>query len=92
MAEASTGYVKAALCANGQEPVVEGVLDASSSRRHELTLNIRALADPERMAEIVKRELERLGGRWIERATRCFRPAAPRPERRVPREEIAIRD
>jgi hypothetical protein len=92
MAETPTGYVKAALCANGQEPVVEGVLDASPSTRHELILNIRALGDPERMAEIVKRELERLDGRWMERATRCFRPAVPRPERRVLPEEIAIRD
>ncbi len=91
MAEASTGYVKAASCANGAEPVVEGVLDASPSMQHELTLNIRAVGQPERMAEIVTRELERLDGRWIERATRCFRPAAPRPERRVLREEIAIR-
>ena len=46
MAEASTGYVKAASCANGAEPVVEGVLDASPSMQHELTLNIRALGEP----------------------------------------------
>jgi Ni2+-binding GTPase involved in maturation of urease and hydrogenase len=92
VAEASTGYVKAAICANGQEPLVEGLLDASPSMRHELTLNIRAIGGPERMAEIVNRELEQLDGRWLERATCCFRPAAPRPERRVLREEIAIRD
>jgi hypothetical protein len=91
MAE-TPGYVKAAICANGQEPEVEGVLDASPSMRHELTLNIRALGDPETMAAIIERELERLDGRWIERTARCFRPAAPQPERRVLREEIAIRD
>jgi CobW/HypB/UreG family nucleotide-binding protein len=92
MAETPTGYVKAAICANGQEPEVEGVLDASPSMRHELTLNIRALGHPEQMAGIIERELERLDGRWIERTARCFRPAAPQPERRVLREEVAIRD
>jgi Ni2+-binding GTPase involved in maturation of urease and hydrogenase len=92
MATAPTGYVKAALCANGQEPVVEGTLDASPSRAHELTLNIRALGEPEVMAVIVERQLERLDGCWKERAMRCFRPGAPRPERRVLREEIALRN
>jgi Ni2+-binding GTPase involved in maturation of urease and hydrogenase len=92
MAAAPTGYVKAALCGNGQEPVVEGALDASPSGGHELTLNVRALGEPERMATIVERELERLDGHWKEKAMRCFRPAAPQPERRVLREDIAARD
>jgi Ni2+-binding GTPase involved in maturation of urease and hydrogenase len=91
MAEASTGYVKAALCANGQEPAVEGALDASPSLRHEITLNIRALGEPETMMAIVERELQRFDGDFAERSMRCFRPAAPRPERRVLREEIATR-
>lgn len=92
VAKAVTGYVKAALCANGQEPLVEGTLDASPSMRHELTLNIRALGEPERMAAIVEREIEGLNGHFMERAMRCFRPAAPQPERRVRREELASRD
>jgi hypothetical protein len=91
MAEASTGYVKAALCANGQEPAVEGALDASPSLRHELTLNIRALGEPEAMATLVERELQRFEGDFTERRMRCFRPAAPRPEQRLLREEIASR-
>jgi hypothetical protein len=72
--------------------VVEGTLDASPSLAHELTLNVRALGEPEVMAAIVERELERLDGCWKEQAMRCFRPAAPRPERRVRREEIALRN
>jgi Ni2+-binding GTPase involved in maturation of urease and hydrogenase len=91
MAVAPTGYVKAALCANGQQPEVEGALDASPSFSHELTLNIRALGEPKRMAAIVDRQLQRLDGHWKKRTMRCFRPAAPRPERRVLREEIAFR-
>lgn len=89
--ESSTGYVKAAMCANGQEPMVEGTLDASPSPHHKITLNIRALGEPDAITAIVERELEQPEGQFTERAMRCFRPAAPQPERRVPREEIAFR-
>jgi Ni2+-binding GTPase involved in maturation of urease and hydrogenase len=87
--ETPAGYVKAAMCGNGQEPAVEGALDASPSRRHEITLNVRALGEPETMAAIVEHALQRLDGQFTERTMRCFRPAAPRPERRVLREQIA---
>jgi hypothetical protein len=92
MATASTGYVKAALCANGQEPVVEGTLDASPAASHEVTLNLRALGEPEVMTRIVERAIEQLDGCWNERPMRCFRPTAPQPEQRVLREEIAARN
>jgi hypothetical protein len=91
IAQAPTGYVKAALCANGQEPAVEGAIDASPAMHHEITLNIRALADPESMSAIVESELRKLDGEFFESRLRCFRPAAPRPERRVLREAIAAR-
>jgi hypothetical protein len=87
--ETPAGYVKAAMCANGQEPTVEGALDASPSLRHEITLNIRALGEPETITAIVEDELQLLDGRFTERTMRCFRPAAPQPERRVHREQIA---
>jgi hypothetical protein len=89
IAETPTGYVKAALCGNGQEPAIEGALDASPSLRHDVTLNIRALGEPETMAAIVEQELLGLDGHFTGRTMRCFRPAAPRPERRVLREQIA---
>jgi Ni2+-binding GTPase involved in maturation of urease and hydrogenase len=91
LVQASTGYVKAAMCASGQEPIVEGTLDASPSSRHEFTLNIRALGDPEKITAIIERELEQSDGQFTERRMRCFSPAPPRPERRVSREEIASR-
>jgi hypothetical protein len=89
--QSSTGYVKAAMCANGQEPAVEGALAASPSLRHEITFNIRALGDPKTMAAIVERELQQPDGHFTERIMRCFRPSAPRPERRVLREQLAAR-
>jgi hypothetical protein len=88
MAEAPTGYMKAAMCANGQEPAVEGALDASPSMRHEITLNLRALGEPKTMIAIVEQALQRLDGKFSERTLRCFRPAAPRPERRVLRADL----
>jgi len=91
IAEAPTGYVKAAMCANRQEPIAEGALDASPSARHEFTLNIRALGDPKTIAAIVEEVLEQSDGHFTERTMRCFRPAAPRPEHRVLRAEIASR-
>ena len=89
MAEAPTGYVKAAICANGQEPSVEGVLDASPATHHEIKLNLRALAEPARMQRLLEEELSRMDGRFIHQTLRCFRPAAPQPERRILREQIA---
>ena len=77
------------MCGNGQEPTIEGALDASPSLRHEITLNLRALGEPETMTAIMEHGLQRFDGQFTERTMHCFRPAAPRPERRVLRNEIA---
>lgn len=91
LVQASTGYVKAALCANGEEPAIEGALDASPATRHQFLLNIRALAEPERMRDLVECELQKLDGQFAEYAIRCFRPAPPRPQRRILREKFGAR-
>lgn len=77
------GWVKASLCANGAEPGVEGTLDASPASRHELLLNLRAVADPGRLGEISRECLNRLPGALRIGAFECFRPAPPKPECRV---------
>lgn len=77
MDQCESGYVKAALTANGREPAVEGVLDASPAREHELLINLRALGAPEVLREIVGRALEARRAEW--RALEAFRPAAPVP-------------
>jgi hypothetical protein len=61
---------------------VEGALDASPAREHEILLNVRALAAPEELRGIVEREFGALEGavRWQD--VECFRPAAPVPYRR----------
>jgi hypothetical protein len=80
MDESASGYLKAAVCANGQEPAVEGMLDASPAKRHELLLNIRAAGDPEVLRGIVEDEFGALPGRIEWRAMQAFRPAPPSPQ------------
>ena len=48
------GWLKAAICANGEEPMVEGNLDASPAGRHELLVNLRAKGDPAQVRRIVE--------------------------------------
>lgn len=81
----ATGWLKAALCANGEEPKVEGNLDASASSKHELLVNLRAKGDPAHVREIVEVELRQLGGGILNVRLDCFSPAAPMPERRMPK-------
>ena len=79
------GWVKAAHCANGEEPRVEGDLDASPAERHELLVNLRARGDPANVQRVVEGQLRQLGGRVSDIRLECFSPSAPKPERRVPR-------
>ena len=53
-----TGWLKAAICNNGQEPAVEGDLDASAAPKLELLLNLRALGQPAQVRAIVEQELQ----------------------------------
>lgn len=80
---APTGFLKAAICGGGQEPDLEGALDASPCARHNLLLNLRAAGAPEPVRLIVERALASLAGNISQLRLNCFSPAAPRPERRV---------
>jgi hypothetical protein len=79
----SSGWLKAAVCANGQYPTIEGDLDTSPSGRHELLLNLRAKGSPDRVRQIVEEQLSQLDGRKSELRLDCFSPAPPQPERRI---------
>lgn len=80
---AETGFLKAALCANGQPPMVEGMLDASPAMTHELLLNLRAVGDAARVRQIVESSLARMEARLSGVQIACFHPAPPKPERRI---------
>ena len=79
------GYVKAAICANGQEPDVEGNLDASPAEKHSLLLNLRAIGEAQEVQTIVKSNLGKIRGRLEQLEISCFHPAPPKPQRRVAR-------
>ncbi len=83
--DAPTGFLKAAMCANGEQPAVEGDLAASPARRLDLLLNLRALGAAARVRQIVERELNGIDGKLIDLRVDSFHPAEPKPERRVAR-------
>lgn len=76
---APAGYIKAAICRNGAEPDVDGDLSASASRGHELVLNLRAVAAPELMLQLVERSLAALAGKATRIHCEAFRPGPPAP-------------
>lgn len=80
---AATGFIKASLCRNGQEPQIDGDLAASAAARHEFTLTLRAEADPALLRAIVEAAVARLPGRRVEEFLQAFRPAPPQPERMI---------
>ena len=80
---ADSGYVKAAISANNEQPVVEGDLAASPAENHELLVNLRAAASPEVLRRIMMRAAAELPGQKDEERLECFRPSPPNPEFRV---------
>jgi len=81
--QAPTGYVRASVCAPGEEAMPEGALDASPCTRHDLIINARAVGDPARLSRAVSDCLEMLGGRVALMTREAFRPSPPTPERRA---------
>ena len=80
--QTASGYVKAGICANGDEPRPEGDLAASPEDHHELVVNLRAIGDPRQLEAIVRRALDGIEGTVTVRHARAFRPAPPTPEHR----------
>ena len=81
--QSESGYLKAAICHNGQQPEVEGALDASPARRHELLLNLRATGEAAQVQNIVEQALAYPSLKIADLRLKCFHPSAPHPERRV---------
>jgi len=77
-----TGYIKASICHNGEDPVVEGDRLAAPTRHHDLTINLRALGAPEVLRDAMESAITVLPGKAINVRVRAFRPEAPSPEHR----------
>jgi len=82
MDDSPAGWIRASLCRNGQDPLVDGDLTASAGLQHDLVINLRALADPLLLAGIVRTAVGSLPGRAEILQEQAFRPAPPRPEHR----------
>jgi hypothetical protein len=78
-------YVKAAVTASRDEPLVEGDLTASPESVHELCVSLRAGLPAGELEARFRAQFERLPGRRIEERLQCFSPAPPRPEHRYAR-------
>ncbi len=78
----SSGWIKASISTNGDEPVPEGDLLASAAYDHEVALNLRALADPALLRAITTQILEEFDGQLRISHLGAFRPARPVPEHR----------
>jgi hypothetical protein len=79
---APTGYIRAGICRNGDEPSVVGDLLASPARRHELVINLRARALPAVLDEAVARATGELPATLRVLQHQCFQPSPPVPEHR----------
>ncbi len=75
-----TGYIKAGICRNGEEPSIEGDLLAAPSRRHEVVVNLRARAAPDLLEDTVLAAIEAIPGNVRVLHHQSFRPAPPKPE------------
>jgi hypothetical protein len=72
-----SGFLKAAMCNNADEPQIEGALDASPAIMHEVLLNLRAAGEPEHVRSVVEEWLADLNGRVLNQQITCFTPPPP---------------
>ena len=79
---APTGYIRAGICRNGDQPSVVGDLLASPARRHELVINLRARALPALLDQAVARATAELPATLRVLQHQCFQPSPPVPEYR----------
>lgn len=77
-----SGFLEVGVCRNNDAPEVSGDLTASPAKEHEITVNLRARADPEQLTMAVTEACGRLPGEVRFTRQDCFQPGAPKPEHR----------
>lgn len=76
--QSEAGFLKAALCGNHEDPQIEGWLDASPARRHEILLNLRAAGEPGPVRAVVEQWVTTVSGEVREQRMACFTPSPPK--------------
>ncbi len=79
----ASSSLRAGIVRNGEEPSVEGDVLGPSELRHQVTINLRAVATPECLLGIVEAALAAVPGRIRAEELQAFAPAYPKPERRT---------
>jgi hypothetical protein len=80
--QTASGFIKAAICRNGDEPDVEGDRMAGGEKEHRIVLNLRAAGAPETMEHAVRAAVDAMPGKAVIAQLSAFRPAEPRPTHR----------
>jgi len=75
--QCDSGFLKAAMCGNEQDPQIEGALDASPCRNHEILINLRAAGDPANVRAVVEEAMADLHGKILYQQISCFTPGPP---------------
>ena len=75
--QCDSGFLKAAMCSNREEPHIEGALDASPAHHHEILINLRATGDPVHVRGVVEESMADLAGKILYQHIACFTPAPP---------------
>lgn len=77
-----SGFIEAGQCSTEGEPEVSGDLTASPAHEHEITVNLRAKAEPAQLLAVLGRACKELPGTVRFTRQDCFRPGEPKPEHR----------
>ena len=85
LAQGPTGYVRAGLVRNGDEPGVDGDLAASPAMDFDVVINLRALASPDVLLDVVDGAVAGLPGHVSVEERTSFRPSPPQPEQHFDR-------
>ena len=83
--QTASGYVKATICANGDEPEPEGDLIGPPEALHQFVINLRAAGDPDELRDAVAQTLNRIHGAVRVKHSGAFRPPPPKPQFREDR-------
>ena len=78
-----SGYVKASIARNNDEPEPQGDLLGERQEEHDIVVNLRALADPDRLRDFVLLALADLDAVVSVSHASAFRPSPPKPQCRV---------
>jgi hypothetical protein len=83
MLRSPSGFLKGAICSNGQSPVWESSLDTAPSATFNILLNLRALGSANVVRQIAEKSFSSAPVKVSNLQISSFHPAPPQPEQRI---------